>query len=308
MRIFLIGGTGFVGSRLIPYLLPNHIVTVLTRNNLRASKLNQIGVNTLIGDLTELEKFADKVERQDLVIYLAMPPVKMGRNTLRDIRKLSELIKKYLLNTVKFVKKHQCPVVFTLGTSYRTKGEEIADENWQIERFGMTLAGAFFDDLIVDLEREGIIPVMQVIPGQIYGPGGLFMRMLKMAERKNFLIFGNGKNRIPRIHVDDLVRGYVRIIDNMPLGEKYIFVDDYPCTTLEFSSCLYELMNGKPKKPIRIPAGILRIILGKYVTDTIMMDCRVSNKKAKTELGWSPVYPTYREGLKATVTEYRKGN
>ena len=308
MKIFVIGGTGFVGSRLITRLLPEHAITVLTRDKDRAEKLGKINVHSLIGDLSELGNLSGKVEEQDLVIYLAMPAVKMGRNSLRDIRILTKLIKDYLLNTVKFVRKHQCPVVFTLGTSYRTKSGEIADETWPIQRFGMTLAGSYFDELILELEDEGKIPVIQVLPGQIYGPGGLFKKVLKMVEKKLFLIFGNGENRIPRIHVNDLVGGYTHIVNQLPIGERFIFADDYSCTTFEFGSYLYEQMHGKPKEPIRIPGGILRLILGKYVAETMMMDCRVSNKKAKEILGWSPRYSTYKEGLKATVAEYRKGN
>jgi hypothetical protein len=101
----------------------------------------------------------------------------------------SRLIKSYLLNTVEFAIDHQCPIVFTLGTSYETKGDEIADEYWPIKRIGMTIAGSYFDELLVELEEEGEIPVIQVIPGQIYGSGGSFINMLKMAERKKFIIF-----------------------------------------------------------------------------------------------------------------------
>jgi nucleoside-diphosphate-sugar epimerase len=133
------------------------------------------------------------------------------------------------------------------------------------------------------------------------------MKILKMAENKQFMVFGNGINRIPRIHVDDLAMGYLQIVKKLPIGEKFIFADDYPCTTYEFNSCLYELMHGHFKKPVRIPAAIVRLLLGKYVSETLMMDCVVSNAKAKIELGWAPVYPTCQEGLQATVALYRKG-
>jgi len=51
---------------------------------------------------------------------------------------------------------------------------------------------------------------------------------------------------------------------------------------------------------------MLRMILGKYIYGTMMMDCQVSNKKAKLELDWRLKYPTYQEGLKATVEAYMK--
>jgi nucleoside-diphosphate-sugar epimerase len=307
VKIFLIGGTGFVGSRLLSRLIQYHTVTVLTRSAQRAEGLNQQGILTLVGDLDQLAALSGQVDKQDLVVYLAMPPVKMGRNSKNEIGRLSSIIRDHLLNTVGFVRKHRCPVIFTLGTSYRTKNGEVADESWPIQRFGMTLAGSYFDTLIEELGKEGEIQVIQAIPGQIYGPGGLFMKILRMASKKTFVIFGDGLNRIPRIHVDDLVEGYLRIIQKLPVGERFIFADDYPCTTHEFNALLYELIHGKLKEPLKIPAWILRLLLGSYVTDTLMMDCVVSNEKAKKLLGWDLKYPTYREGLPATLEAYRKG-
>ena len=46
---------------------------------------------------------------------------------------------------------------------------------------------------------------------------------------------------------------------------------------------------------------MLRLVLGKYLFETMQMDCRVSNQKLKRELGWAPRYPGFREGLAATI-------
>ena len=90
----------------------------------------------------------------------------------------------------------------------------------------------------------------------------------------------------------------------MPVYEKYIIADDLACTNYEFHSYLGSLFDNK--KPRKIPGFILRLILGKYIYETMMMNCQVSNAKAKAELDWQLKYPTYREGLKATVDAYLK--
>jgi nucleoside-diphosphate-sugar epimerase len=90
----------------------------------------------------------------------------------------------------------------------------------------------------------------------------------------------------------------------MPVYEKYIIADDLACTNYEFQEYLGSLFNNK--KPRKIPGFVLRLILGKYIYETMMMDCQVSNAKAKSELGWELQYPTYKEGLKATVEAYLK--
>ena len=38
------------------------------------------------------------------------------------------------------------------------------------------------------------------------------------------------------------------------------------------------------------------------------MDCKVSNSKAKRLLDWKPEYPSYREGLAATIKEIKEKN
>jgi hypothetical protein len=38
-----------------------------------------------------------------------------------------------------------------------------------------------------------------------------------------------------------------------------------------------------------------------YITQALTLELRVSNEKAKRELGWAPCYPSYREGLRATL-------
>lgn len=115
---------------------------------------------------------------------------------------------------------------------------------------------------------------------------------------------GKGDNFIPRIHVEDCAEAYVRLLEAMPAGEKYIVADDGPCTAREFADCMAENMNVP--KPKSIPKFIIRTVLGRLMYETITMNCRVSNAKAKKQLGWQLNYPTYREGLPATIKQIRE--
>jgi nucleoside-diphosphate-sugar epimerase len=304
MHIFIIGGTGFLGKYLLPKLSTKHHVTVLTRSKRKGELLQNEGIDYALGDLSALDQNMDLVQKQDIVVYMAMPPVKMGRMSTRYMNFLKAEIKKYLLNTVKFTRKHQALLILTAGTSFRTAGEAVADETWPIERFGMTIAGEYYDHLVTELEAHRSIPFIQVLPAQIYGPGGLFKKMLDMNKKGRNIVFGTGLNRIPRVHVEDCADAYAKIIEKMPVYEKYIIADDLSVTNYEFNEYLGSLFNNK--KPKRIPGFVLRLALGKYLYETMMMDCRVSNKKAKNELNWKLKYPTFREGLQATVETYLK--
>jgi nucleoside-diphosphate-sugar epimerase len=304
MNIFIIGGTGFLGSYLLPELSMKHHLTVLTRSREKGEKLQNEGIDFLLSDLSELEKLSNKVREQDMVIYMAMPPIKMGRMSTRFINHLKSEITKYLKNTVGFARKHKAVLILTAGTSFHTSGDEVADESWPIKRFGMTVIGEYYDQLVAELDSERSLPFIQMLPAQIYGPGGLFKKILDMNRKGRNVVFGSGRNKIPRIHVEDCANAYAKVIERIPLYEKFIIADDMACTNYEFNSYLGMLFNNK--KPRKIPGFILKMALGKYVYETMMMDCRVANEKAKRKLAWKLKYPTYMEGLKATVEAYLK--
>jgi nucleoside-diphosphate-sugar epimerase len=64
----------------------------------------------------------------------------------------------------------------------------------------------------------------------------------------------------------------------------------------------------KKKRPGHIPAFIIKLVLGKDFYEVIRLDCKVSNAKAKRMLDWKPEYPSYKEGLAATIKEIKEKN
>ncbi|MFC2124359.1 NAD-dependent epimerase/dehydratase family protein [Bacteroidota bacterium] len=298
MKVFMIGGTGFLGGYLVPKLIDNgHDLTLLTRDKQNADQYAS-KAKIIEGDLLKPAPFTRDLDKQDMVINIAMPPFKIGHVSRQKLKHLIAITTGYVSNAVMIAEKLDCPLVLTAGTSFQTKGDEVADESWKIARVGMAKAGINYD-AIVDKVNEKGSPLIQMLPGQIYGPGGLFYRMIEMAMKGRNAVFGDGKNRIPRIFVDDCADAYAKVVDKVPVGEKYIIADDYSCTTLEFNTYLSEVLNQPA--PRRLPKFLPRLIMGKLIYETLNMDCRVSNAKAKKELDWNPKHPTYKEGLRATI-------
>lgn len=304
MKVFIIGGTGFLGGYLVPRLIENgHEITLLTRHRSNADKYADTA-RVIEGDLLKPGPFIWDTGTQDIVVNIAMPPFRIGRLNQGKLNQLKAITTGYLTNAVLIAEKLNCPLILTAGTSFQTKGEEVADESWKIARIGMAKVGENYDGIVGKVLEKGAPQLIQVLPAQIYGPGGLFLNMIKMAQQGRNTIFGNGSNRIPRIYVDDCAEAFVKIIEKKPVGEKYIIADDYACTTLEFNSYLSELLDKPP--PGKLPKFLLRMIMGRMIYETVTMDCRVSNAKAKEELDWQPSYPTYKEGLKATVESLKE--
>ncbi len=76
----------------------------------------------------------------------------------------------------------------------------------------------------------------------------------------------------------------------------YNIVDDDPAPSREFIPAIAEAL-GAPK-PLRIPAWLGRLLAGD-VAVTMMTEGRgSSNAKAKRELGWQPIWPSWRDGFR----------
>ncbi|MFC2069087.1 NAD-dependent epimerase/dehydratase family protein [Chloroflexota bacterium] len=306
MRIFVIGGTGFLGTRLVPKLIEQgHAVTVLTRNREKASNLERRGLDVVIGDLLFPESILSAIGPQDAVISVAMPEIRPGRTSAKRFMTLRDQTTTYFTTSIATARKLGCPLIITLGTAFRTEGDEIADESWPIERFGMTRIGELVDPLLSEVIESGSPPLIQMLPGEIYGPGGLFKRLMyEWIKRGKYRVIGSGNNYIPRIHVEDCAQAYVQVIEKMPLGEIFILADDGPCTMREFADHMAVCMNLP--RPKSIPGFIVRFAVGWLLYETVTMNCLVSNVKAKQYLNWKLKYPTYHEGLPATIKEIEK--
>jgi len=308
MKIFVIGGAGFLGSRLVPKLQQNnHEVTVLTRSREKALELEKRGLKAIVGDLLKPESFVNGSVRQDVIISVAMPDIKPARMTSKRFKILKEQTTAYFTTPISLARKFDCPLILTLGTSYRTTGDRVADESWPIERFGMTRIGEDVDPMIERVIENGSPPLIRMMPGEIYGPGGLFRELMyRWMKTGRYRVIGNGANYIPRIYVDDCAEAYAAVIEKMPLGESFIVADDGPCTQRDFADHLAECM-GVPR-PKSVPGFVIRIVMGDLLYETINMNCLVNNAKAKNLLGWKLKYPTYREGLPAAIKEIENGD
>lgn len=305
MRVFVIGGTGFLGTFLISKLMENgHEVTVLTRNKEKVLRLESCSVKGLVGDLLRPESFLARIPPQDAVISIAMPEMKPGRISQKKLRKLQGQTELLFSTPIAIAEKSHCPLIVTLGTSFTTRGEEMADESWPIERFGIARIGKHVDPLLSSVIARGSPPLIQMLPGQIYGPGGLFKSLIyEWMKKGKYRFVGSGDNYIPRIHVEDCAQAYVLALEKMPIRERFIVADDGPCTMREFADFMADCM--KVPKPKSVPGFVIRAALGKLMYETITMNCRVSNAKAKKQLEWKLKYPTYREGLPAAIQELK---
>lgn len=306
MKIFVIGGTGLVGSYLLPRLVDNdNEVYALTRNESKIEKIKKLSAYGIFGDIRNPQAFKnDLPDRLDIMVLLAMPGVKPGhRMTKKRKAELREETNEFFRNSMDLAIHYNTPIILPGGTSYKTAKNEIANETWPILRVGLTEIGRDTDEMVNKAIKTNNPKVIQLIYGKIYGNGGLFLFIYNMMKKGRSKIIGSGKNYIPNIHASDAASAIIKAIEKLPIGEKFIIADDTPVTQKDFTIYMAELMNKK--RPGKIPAFIIKFIVGKDFYEIISMNCKVSNEKAKRILGWHPQYPSYKEGLRGTIKEMK---
>ena len=299
MKVLHIGGTGFLGSHIVRKLIQrNHDLTLITRDPDREMPFDKSEVRFIKGDVLQFDKL-EISGKFDVLVYTAMVPFRPGRISNKKFRDLECITRQYFQNTIELARKLSCPLILTSGASFETKGNEVADETWPIARKGMAALGTCYDEMISDIKTRNSIPLIEMLPAQIYGKGGMFTKMISMAKNGKVVLLGRGDNYLPRIYVEDCADAYVLAIEKLPIGKRFIICDDESVCVKDFMLYLAKIFNAG--KIVKIPGFILRLVIGKYVFRTLTMNTKVSNELIKKELGWEPNYPSYREGLRSLI-------
>jgi nucleoside-diphosphate-sugar epimerase len=123
----------------------------------------------------------------------------------------------------------------------------------------------------------------------IYGPGrGLHRRLMSGA----FRIPAGGTNVVSRIHVTDLARLALALLDEDHLrGQTFVVADDAPVPQIEVIRWLCDRL----RLPLPSEAPL------DEVAPTLRHDRAVDNARIKRALSMSLEFPTYREGFEACL-------
>jgi nucleoside-diphosphate-sugar epimerase len=152
------------------------------------------------------------------------------------------------------------------------------------------------------------LPSVIVRPSHVYGPGGWYAHELvaRLRQPGRLAVIGSGANMWDVVHVDDVVSALMLAATRAPAGSLYHVVDDEPVTFYDFMArTAQELGVGPPR---RIPAAIARLVAGRNAVDAAVRSARSSNARIKAELGWSPRFPTAREGVADSVARLGCGD
>ena len=127
------------------------------------------------------------------------------------------------------------------------------------------------------------------LPG-IYGPGRSVVDRLKDGSARLVRKPGQVFNRI---HVEDVVSGLFASMARPRPGAVYNLVDDEPAPADVVMAWAADRLGLPLPREVDLDDPEVSDAMRRFYLDSK----RISNARAKAELGWRPKYPTYREGL-----------
>lgn len=301
MNILMTGGTGFLGSHLIPILLERgDTVCGLARSDTSHNALLSRGVKPINADLRNGPQLRDALGavQVDAVFHLAAEIA--SQRSKQKLRAVNIGGTQNLYDAVKdHVELRKFIFASTVVTGEAHGNLLVEDRPLHVEtEYGRTKQAA--EKILLDAFRDSAFPAIVVRPCHIYGPGGWFGEVLQDMKKGKMRVPGDGKNQWDMVHVDDCARAFIVALEEGQPGEIYHCADDTPTTMGEVVQEAARLMNVK--KPGNAPRFVANFMLGKDTITSVVRSARTSNKKLRS-LGWEPQYPDCRPGLKATVAE-----
>ena len=123
--------------------------------------------------------------------------------------------------------------------------------------------------------------------------------LIEPVRKRQFPIVGDGAGIHPWIHLEDAAAATVLALahDGPAI---YNIVDDDPAPVREWLPVLALSLNARP--PRRLPAWLARLFAGEAAVVMGTEARGASNAKAKSELGWTPRYPSWRTGFPAVYS------
>ena len=311
MRVLLAGATGAIGRPLVGQLrAAGHTVVGLTRSDERARELAATGAKAVVCDALDRERLlalAAEVEPEAVIHQLtALPrridprkagPALAATNRLRveGTRNLADAAaaagaRKLVAQSVAF--------------AYDVGDGRLRSEDAPLVRRPPGAMRAVVDALRAleqtTLEAPGLGGVV-LRYGYFYGPGTFYARDGSIAEdvvRRRMPLVGGGGGVFSFIHTDDAAAATVAALERGKPG-VYNVVDDEPAAVRDWLPVYAELLRAP--RPLKVPRLLARLLAGPYAVYMMCLQPGGSNAKAKAELGWSPKYPSWRDGFAAML-------
>ncbi|MFD1544848.1 NAD-dependent epimerase/dehydratase family protein [Nonomuraea guangzhouensis] len=299
MRVFVAGGAGVLGRRLVPQLVARgHQVMATTTSSAKSGMVERLGAEAIVMDGLDAGSVGEAVAkaRPDVIVHQmtaisGKPDIKHFDRWFATTNRLRTEGTDHLLAAAEATGvSHFIAQGYASWNGVRTGGWVKTEE----DPLDPTSTGKgakalrHLEDAVV---RAGGAVLRY---GAFYGPGATDDQV-ELVRKRQYPVVGNGGGYSSWVHLDDAAGATVLAVEHKARG-VFNIIDDEPAPAREWLPYLAECAGAKP--PMRVPVWLARPLAGQTAV-TMMTEGRgFSNAKAKRELGWQLRYPSWRQGFK----------
>lgn len=245
MKILMTGGTGFIGSELLKHLA-DHQIVILTRN-IEKAKIKLANNVTNLSYITSLKQYTN-VNKFDAIINLMGEPIAGKRWSDRQKDKICQSRWSITKELVELIQASSTPPsVFISGSAVGYYGDQennFVDESLQVNDQGFTNHICTTWESIALEAKSETTRVCIIRTGLVLGlNGGALPMMLPPFKFALGSRLGDGKQYMPWIHISDMVRAILFLLETPNIDGNFNCCAPHPVTNKKFSKTLATTVN-----------------------------------------------------------------
>ncbi len=297
MKIFVTGGTGFIGKKLTKALIDKgHKLYILTRS--RTGKTDSESITYIEGNPIYPGNWQNFIKECDLVVNLVGETI--GQRWNEEVKK--RIRESRVVATRNIVEALPSKKNFTLiSTSavgyYGFHDDEIIDESFPPGNDFLASVAKDWESEALKAKEKGARVIITRFGLVIGEGGGILEKLIPIFKMYAGGPIGNGKQWFSWIYIDDLIKAYLYILDSQELEGPFNITSPNPVRNKDFSKALAEALGVFAIFPI--PKFAVRLALGEFAEYSIRGQ-RVVPKRL-LDLGFKFDVPHISEALKKVL-------
>jgi len=302
MRVFVAGGTGVVGRRLVPQLVARgHQVTATTTSPGKLGVLERLGADAVLMDGLDAVSVGEAVARArpDVIVHqmtaiAGTPDMKHMDRWFATTNRLRTEGTDHLLSAAEAAGVSHVVAQSYGGWNGIREGGWVKAEEDPLDLHAGTAAQPVME-AIRHVENVVVKAGGAALRyGWLYGPGATD-ETIELLRKRQFPLVGGGAGYSSWVHLDDAASATVLAVEQGASG-VFNIVDNEPAPASEWLPYLAACAGAKP--PMRVPKWLARLLAGDVAVAMMTEGRGFSNAKARRELGWKLRYPSWRQGFK----------
>jgi len=292
-KVTILGGSGLLGSAINQFLTSQGFEVFILSRKVRNS-------HTVVYQNLQDQNVLNLLEKTDVLINLAGETIAQRWTKSAKEKIFNSRVKttQQLIESLQKIKKRPILLINTSATGfYGDQGDRLVDESIEAgddflgqtaKQWELTAMQAF------DLGMRVVTPRFGVV---LASNGGFLSKLLLPFKLFAGAVLGSGQNYLPWIHIDDLTRVILFLIQNQNLEGAVNVVSPQAATISQFSHTLAKTIH----RPclFKFPSFLLKIVLGE-MSILMLASCKAFPEKLMTA-GFQFEYQDLNKALTALL-------